>query len=215
MPSPSQLLPTAEFPKLAEMEISTAAHPPPYDSTQRTREQAKFDPAIMAKTCESAKIWPPYPSSLCPETKAKFKVSCIECDNFEDDERDWQGRVIGRGLHGSLSALLTRVKHKYRLFMDHEPLIRLLTVCTECCTKLDLYHEVDQIDQIFSFRDNNERSGGMVLRISYKEIEEIVCSKVIVMEGVLLNAGTIKTVGVDGKWRKWYLWNQRRSTLAN
>jgi hypothetical protein len=94
-------------------------------------------------------------------------------------------------------------------------LIRLLTVCIECCTKLDLYHEVDQIDQVFGFRHSNERSGGMVLRITYKEIEEIVSSKVIVMEGVLLNAGTIKTVGVDGKWRKWYLWNQRRSALAN
>jgi hypothetical protein len=200
---------------LAEKEISTAAHPPPYDLTQQTREQAKFDPAIMAKTCESAKIWPSYPLSLCPETKAKFKVSCIKCDNIEDDERDWQGRVIGRGLHGSLSALLTRVKHKYRLFMDHGPLIRLLTLCIECCTELGLYHEVDQIDQIFGFKDNNEIPGGMVLRISYKEVEEIVSSKVIVMEGLLLNAGTIKTVGVDGKWRMWYLWNQRRLTLAN
>jgi hypothetical protein len=80
---------------------------------------------------------------------------------------------------------------------------------------LGLYHEVDQIDQILGFKDNNKISGGMVLRISYKEVEEIVSSKVIVMEGVLLNAGTIKTVGVDGKWRMWYLWNQRRSTLAN
>jgi hypothetical protein len=214
MPSPPQLLPTLEFPKLAEKEISTAALPP-YDSTQGTREQAKFDLAIMAKTCESATIWPPHPSSIYPETKAKLKVFCIKCDNPEDGERDWQGRVIGRGLHGSLSAFLTRAKHKYRLFMDHEPLIRLLTVCIECCTKLDLYHEVDQIDQVFGFRDSNERSGGIVLRITYKEIEEIVSSKVIVMEGVLLNAGTIKTVGVDGKWRKWYLWNQRRSALAN
>jgi hypothetical protein len=200
---------------MAEKEISTAAHPPPYDLTQQTCEQAKFDLAIMAKTCESPKVWPPYPSSLCPETKAKFKVSYIKCDRIKDGERDWQGRVIGRGLHGSLSALLTRVKHKYRLFMDHGPLIRLLTLCIECCTELGLYHEVDQIDQIFGFRDNNERPRGIVLRISYKEVEEIVSSKVIVMEGVLLNAGTIKTVGVDGKWRMWYLWNQGRSTLAN
>jgi hypothetical protein len=125
------------------------------------------------------------------------------------------GLKTARVLHGSLSALLTRVNHKYRLFMDHGPLIRLLTLCIECCTELGLYHEVDQIDQIFGFRDNNERPGGMVLRISYKEVEEIVSSKVIVMEGVLLNAGTIKTVGVDGRWRMWYLWNQGRSTLAN
>jgi hypothetical protein len=48
----------------------------------------------------------------------------------------------------------------------------------------------------------------MVLRISYKEIEQIISSKVIVIEGMLVNAGTIKTVGVNSKWRKWYLWNQ-------
>ena len=55
----------------------------------------------------------------------------------------------------------------------------------------------------------------MVLRISYKEVEEIVSSKVIMMEGVLLSANTIKTVGVDGKWRKWYPWNQPRPILEN
>lgn len=150
---------------------------------------------MMAKICESAKIWSPYYS----ETKAKIKVSCIKCDDPKDDEREWQGRVIGKGLHGSLSALLTRVEHKYGLFMDHKPLVRLLTVYIECYAKLELYYEVNRIDQIFSFRDNNEISRGMVLRISYKEIEQIISSRVIVMEGMLLNSGTIKTVGVDGK----------------
>jgi hypothetical protein len=136
---------------LTEKEISTVAYSPPYDLTQQTHEQAKFDLVIIAKTYKSAKIWPPYPSSLCPKTKAKFKVSCIKCDNCEDDKRDWQGRVIRRGLHRSLSALLTRVKHKYRLFIDHKPLIRLLTVYIKCYTKLNLYYKVDQIDQIFGF----------------------------------------------------------------
>jgi hypothetical protein len=42
----------------------------------------------------------------------------------------------------------------------------------------------------------------MVIRISYKEAEEIVSSKVIIMEGRLLNANTIKTIGVDSEWRK-------------
>jgi hypothetical protein len=81
-----------------------------------------------------------------------------------------------------------------------------LTVCTDCCTELELYYEADQMDRIFSFKDSNETFSDMVLRISYKAVEEIVSSQVIMMEGVLLNANTIKTVGVDGKWRKWYLW---------
>jgi hypothetical protein len=55
------------------------------------------------------------------------------------------------------------------------------------------------MDQIFCFRDNKETFRDIVLRISYKEIKEIVSSKVIMMAGVLLNANTIKTVGIDSK----------------
>jgi hypothetical protein len=81
--------------------------------------------------------------------------------------------------------------------MDHESLIRLLTVCIKCCTKLDLYYKVNQIDYIFGFQNSNIRPRDIVLRILYKEIEKIVFSKVIIIEGVLLNTGTIKTVGIN------------------
>jgi hypothetical protein len=196
----------SKFPELAEKEVSTAA-PPPSDLTQRTGEYSKLDQAMMAKTYESAKIRPPYPSSLCSETDAKIHVFCIKCDPRDAlTERGWQGRIIGKGLHGSLNALCARIK--YMLFGSQAPLMRLLTVCAECCAKLEVYYEVDQVDRIFGFQDKNGTAGETVLRVSYKEIEEIVSSKVIVMEGVLLNANTIKTVSVDGKWRKWYLWNQ-------
>ncbi|KAH8650260.1 hypothetical protein BGZ60DRAFT_421626 [Tricladium varicosporioides] len=166
----------------------------------------------MEKICESAKTWPIYPSPLCSESRAKVNISCINC-NFKD-KRYWQGRIMGRGLHGALSALIARIKHKYRLFRDGTPLVELWTVCIHCSTKLELYHEADQISLVFDFKDN-KGGGGIVLRISYKEIEEIVSSKVIMMEGVILGANTIKTVGVDGKWRKWYLWNQPRAILES
>jgi hypothetical protein len=65
-----------------------------------------------------------------------------------------------------------------------------------------LHPEDDHIDRIFGFRDNNRTPGEMVLRISYKEIEEIVSSKVIIMEGRLLNSNTIKRAGLNSKWRK-------------
>jgi hypothetical protein len=39
----------------------------------------------------------------------------------------------------------------------------------------------------------------MVLRIIYKEIKEIISSKVIIIEGILLNTGIIKTVSIDSK----------------
>jgi hypothetical protein len=117
-----------------------------------------------------------------------------------------KGGLIGRGLHGALSALLARIKHKYGLFRDDTPLMDLWTVCIHCSANLELYYEVDQIGLIFDFKDST-RARGMFLRVLYKEIEEIISSKIIIMEGVLLSANAIKTVGVDGKWRKWYLWN--------
>jgi hypothetical protein len=195
-------LPTAEFP---ELEVSTTA-PPPYDLSQRTGEYSKLDLAMMAKTYESAKIRPPY-SSLYSETEAKIHVFCIKC-NPQDalTERGWQGRIIGKGLHGSLIALCARIK--YMLFMSQAPLMSLLTVCAKCCAKLEVYYEVNQVDQTFGFQDKHEKPGEIVLRVPYKEIEEIVSSKVIVMKGVLFNAGTINTFSADGKWRKWYLWKQ-------
>jgi hypothetical protein len=142
-------------------------------------------------------------SLLCSETKSKIDVFCIKCKRFS--ERYWQGRIIGKGIHGSVNAIFTRVKQKYKLLRGHLPLIRLLTLCIKCSTELELYDEADQINWLFGFKDDNKTSRGMTLRISYKRVEEVVSSKVIVMEGVLMN--TIKTVGVDGKYRKWYLWN--------
>ena len=112
---------------------------------------------------------------------------------------------MSRRLHRALSTLLARIKHKYRLFRDDMPLMELWTVCIHCSAKLELYYKADQIGLIFDFKDSNKRARGIVLRISYKKIEEIISSKVIMMEGVLLSANTIKTVGVDSKWRKWYL----------
>ena len=88
--------------------------------------------------------------------------------------------------------------------------MRLLIVYIKCYTELELYYEVDQIDRTFGFKDNNGTPREVVLRISFKKIEEIVSSEVIIMEGGLLNANMIKTVSVDGKQRKWYLWVKNR-----
>jgi hypothetical protein len=155
----------------------------------------------MTNTCGSTKIWPAYTSSLWSETEAKIHVFCIDCEPKSAlSRRDWRGRIIGKGLHGFLNALCTRIKHNNK----DEPLIRLLTICFDCCIALEL-DEVDQIDQIFGFRDNKRTPGEMVLRTLYKEVEVIVSSKAIITEGGLLNANTIKTIGLDGNWRKWYL----------
>jgi len=106
----------------------------------------------MAKTCESVKIWPPYPSLVYSKTEAKIHVFCINCKSLS--ERGWQGKIMGKGLHGSLNAFFTRIKHRYKL--GHTPLTRLLTICIDCYTELELYYEANQIDQIFCFSDNKE-----------------------------------------------------------
>lgn len=156
----------------------------------------------MAKTCKNAN---------CSKTEATIHVFCVNCDAKNAlTKRDWQGMILGKGLHGSLNALCTRFKHKYR---SHIPLIRLRTVCIDCCAELELYSEADQMDRIFSFKDSNETFRDMVLSIPYKSAEEVISSKVIMMEGALLNSNTIKTFGVDDKWRKWYLWDQPRQTI--
>jgi hypothetical protein len=115
-------------------------------------------------------------------------------------ERRWQGRITGKGLHGSLNTLCPKIK--YMMFRSQAPLIRLLTVCAECCAKLEVYYKVDQVNRIFGFQDNYRASREIVLRVLYKEIKEIAFNRVIVIKGVLLNAGMINTFNIDGKWRK-------------
>jgi hypothetical protein len=51
-------------------------------------------------------------------------------------------------------------------------------------TKTELYYKANQLGLIFDFKDSNKRARGIVLRTSYMEIEEIVSSKFIMMEGV-------------------------------
>jgi hypothetical protein len=41
--------------------------------------------------------------------------------------------------------------------------------------------------------------GKIVLKVLYKEIEEIISSKVIIIKGALLNASTINTFSANSK----------------
>jgi hypothetical protein len=59
-----------------------------------------------------------------------------------------------------------------------------------------------QIGLTYIYKRRNQE---MIVVLGYKEVEEIVSSKVIMMQGAFFNANTIQTVGKDGKWRKWGL----------
>jgi hypothetical protein len=186
-PAPSQQLLLS---KSASNEIPVQFYCPPYDLTPQDLEQSKLNFAITAKKCDSAKS----------EIKAKINVSCVNCD-FEE-KRDWQGWIIGKGITGSLNAFLKRIKHKNKLLKRNTPLMRLLTICENCCIELDWDGKPDQ-DHILSIGRLHKISESLVLRLSYKEIEEVISSKSIIIGGLLMNA--IKTVGIDGQEKEWDL----------
>lgn len=93
--------------------------------------------------------------------------------------------------------------------MGSIPLITLYTVCIECCAETELEGE-DQIGLKYNYRYNRIMDQEMTVILEYKEVEEMVSSKVIIMQGAFFNANTIDTVGRDGQLRKWELWNPRK-----
>ena len=62
----------------------------------------------------------------------------------------------------------------------------------------------DQIGLTYNYKRKFQE---MIVVLAYEEVEEMVSSKVIIMQGAFFNANTIQTVGKDGKWREWGLWN--------
>ena len=79
-----------------------------------------------------------------------------------------------------------------------QPLMGLLTICTECRGELDWSYNTYQLDQVV------KRTGGIsILCLSDEEVEEVVSSQVMIMQGVLMDV--IKTVGVDGRWKDWVI----------
>ncbi|KAH8650339.1 hypothetical protein BGZ60DRAFT_195572 [Tricladium varicosporioides] len=176
--------------KLASNETLVHFHCPPCDLTQQDHEQSRL--AITAKKCDNVK-------SI---TKAKIDISCVNCCFKEN--RDWQGRILGKGITGSLNAFLTRIRHN-RLLKGNTPLMRLLTICDNCCIELDWGRKPNR-DHILGVGSINKISASLVLALSHKEVEIVASSKGIIMEGVAMNI--IKTVGIDGRWKEWPLLNK-------
>ena len=166
-------------------------HDPIDEKNLPVLDRSKLDLDITANSYKSLKSGSTHP---CPETEAKVKISCVNCPY--EDEAKWQGRIIGRGIHGSLNALLTRIKHKSRASKRHTPLMGLLTICVKCREDPDWYYDADQLDQIVG-----KTSGSLILGLLDEEVEEVISSKAIVMEGVLMNV--VQTIGIDGQWNEW------------
>ena len=168
-----------------------------YNLTHQNLEQSKLD-SIKKKY-----------SGTKSETKAKIDVSCVNCD-FED-KIEWQGYIVGNGIHGSIYAFFTRIKHKNKLSKGGKRLMGLLTICDDCCTELDLDGKPDQT-HILNF-GVSQISASLVLSLSYKEVEEVVSSRAIIIEGPLMEA--IKTVGKDYQEKEWNLLKKPKLILKN
>lgn len=166
-----------------------------YDQIQPVLDPSKLDLTIIPKINGSSKTWPTFPCSLWFETNAKVNVSCVNCHDCKfKKEREWHGRIVGNGIHGFLNALFVKVKH--RASKKRPPLMGLLTVCLKCRGEPDLFYDADQLDQIVK-----KTSGRLILGLSEKEVEEVISSKEVIMEGLLMDS--IKTVGIDGREKEW------------
>ena len=150
----------------------------------------------MTKICERPKRWSTFPCSMWFQTNAKVNVFCVNCEY--PDERDWSGKIVGKGIHGCLNALFTRLKQ------NNTPLIGLLTLCSERCEEGLSYADYwARIEIILGSKHLSKNLGRMVLSLSSKEVEEVVFSKEIVMEGILMDS--IETVGINGEQETWDL----------
>lgn len=145
----------------------------------------KLEPAMLGTTS-----WTSFLCSVRFEINSKVEVSCINC--LARQERYWQGTIIGKGIHGSLNALFTKIKHKGKVSEGHTALMEVLTKCVECSEDHSSPFEVDQLERIVK-----ETSGSLIFRLSDEEVEEVVSSKAIVMEGPIMNK--VKIVSIDGQ----------------
>jgi hypothetical protein len=113
------------------------------------------------------------------------------CGGFE--ERVWQGRIVGYGIHGALNALL--IKHRNLATRSDSPLIGLLTVCVKCRDQ-PIYLSVHRLSRMIK-----AAPGKLVLTVVYEEIADFISSKQISMEDVLMD--TINTIECGGQQKEW------------
>lgn len=133
-------------------------------------------------------------SHLCAEATADISISCVNCATT--GSRTWHGIILGRGAPGCIKAYLVRLKLK----LSRGPFIEFLTMC-ESCTKLKLDDQA-QVEH-FEFHGASTSPRKMVLRVSHDQMEEMLLSKVVALEGVFTTP--FITIGGDGQWKKWHL----------
>ena len=134
-----------------------------------------------------------------------ISISCINCifQGKETLRRPWRRIILGTRTAGCIKAYFVKI----RLKLSKAPFIKLLTICQDCCTELDLDQSA-HIDRIPNFK-GVPNCGKLVFRVSYKEMEEIFTSRVIVLVGMFTTPFlTIDRDGPPGQWKEWNICNQ-------
>jgi len=138
-------------------------------------------------------------SLLSLERTTKISIACINCVSRGkgNSERTWQGIILGRRAAGSLQAVLVRMKLRH----TDGPLFEFLTLCTGCCTELELNDQASQMNRIVEFKDRCCNSKMMRMRATNDVVEELLSTKVIVFMGMFITP--FRTLGSDGEWKEW------------
>ena len=100
---------------------------------------------------------------------------------------------------GRLNAFLAKIKHRDK----DTALIGLLTIYIEWYKeglKFDYTDYKDEINQVLRSKKKNRRFKSILLSVSYKKVEGVISSKVIIIKGILMNI--IDTISVDAKKEK-------------
>jgi hypothetical protein len=127
------------------------------------------------------------------QSTTRIRIVCA-CPNSLY-QRTWRGTIVGKGLHGCVQAMLARMSQRFL----RAPLLGILTVCSVCDSESSWENECQLTNYLLE-----KTSGRLLLGIlSEKDIEILLSSAVIVMEGVLMD--TITSIDKCGGRRRWSL----------
>ncbi len=107
--------------------------------------KSKLNLAILIAIYKGTKSQLTFLCLLQFKINAKVKVTYININCKFKEERKWQGRIISKGIHGSLNALLAMLEHKIKALQGRILLIGVLTIYNRCCGVLDFCNKGDYI----------------------------------------------------------------------
>ena len=73
-------------------------------------------------------------SVFSTDVTAGISIVCAYDSCEPVDSRVWRGKIVAKGLHGSVQALFARMSQRIQVFKT--PLMGIITVCAECAWQI-------------------------------------------------------------------------------